>query len=273
MAKARKEWQQACGNTDLDTREIFDPRRKHDGHIFIVYMHRNKINGKVYVGLTYHANPNLRWGYAGQKYQHSRKFNNAIKKYGWNNFEHIVLCRTDKKRAIILERALIAYYKRKGISYNLADGGEGTECITEANRIALRKRFKENPPMKGKHHTPEARRLISEAGKRRVYTEEQKEQARKAAAKGRKTLRKNGYKRSTESIRKQVEKISRPVLQLNLEGIVLKEFPSTVAADEYLHNGKRYNHIADVCNGKRKTDGGYRWVYKENYYKEERRSA
>ena len=34
-------------------------------------------------------------------------------------------------------------------------------------------------------------------------------------------------------------------------------------ADKYINNGKKQNHIADVCNGKRKTAYGYKWIYKE----------
>ena len=226
-------------------------------------MHINKINGKVYVGITHHANPNRRWGYSGQKYTHCVKFLNAIKKYGWDNFDHYVICRTDREKAKAIEITLIAHYKKLGISYNLSDGGDGAESITEANRKAISERMQKNHPMKGKHHTPEARAKISEANRKRVYTEEQKEQLRKAGELGRKKIKDRGWKRSEESIKKQVEKISKPVLQLDLSGNILREFPSTRVADEYMNHGKRCNHIADVCNGKRQTANGYRWKYKE----------
>lgn len=49
--------------------------------------------------------------------------NRAILKYGWNNFEHIILCKTSKDRAIVLEQYLIRHYKRKGLSYNISNGG------------------------------------------------------------------------------------------------------------------------------------------------------
>lgn len=53
-------------------------------------MHRNKINGKVYIGLT-HNIPERRWC-KGNGYINNTHFYNAIKKYGWENgFEHIIL--------------------------------------------------------------------------------------------------------------------------------------------------------------------------------------
>ena len=54
-----------------------------------VYIHRNKINGKVYIGIT-KQKPENRWR-NGKGYKQNIKFYRAIEKYGWNNFEHIVL--------------------------------------------------------------------------------------------------------------------------------------------------------------------------------------
>ena len=63
-----------------------------------IYLHRNKINGKTYVGQTVHQdNLNKRTysngnGYKGKnKNGNDSKFWRAIQKYGWNNFEHIIL--------------------------------------------------------------------------------------------------------------------------------------------------------------------------------------
>lgn len=266
--KKREDWLGKCKNPNLGTEELSDMHRKYDNHVFLVYMHINKINGKVYVGITHHANPNKRWGYSGQKYTHCKKFVNAINKYGWDNFEHIILCRTNREHAIAMETALIAFYKAKGISYNLAEGGEGADCITEENRKKISKRMRENHPMKGKHHTLEARKKISEANKNRVYTEEQKNQIRKAGELGRKKMQSSEYKYPEEARKKLSKHLSKPVFQLDLEGNILREFSSAIEADRFCSSGKRQNHVSDVCNGKRKTAYGYKWVYKT----EERRA-
>ena len=56
---------------------------------YIIYMHKNLINNKVYIGQT---NQTLATRCKnGEGYIDSPKFYNAIQKYGWNNFEHIIL--------------------------------------------------------------------------------------------------------------------------------------------------------------------------------------
>lgn len=63
-----------------------------------VYAHINKINGKSYIGITSQT-PEERWGINGSRYlrtnkrgrYHQPKFAYAIKKYGWDNFDHVIL--------------------------------------------------------------------------------------------------------------------------------------------------------------------------------------
>lgn len=114
---------------------------------YIVYLHVNPKNKKVYVGIT-NQNVHKRWK-NGHGYTKCKKFYNAILKYGWNNFKHIVLCKTCKDRALLLKKTLVKYYKSRNLSYNITDGGEDSI-----------------PSMLGKHHTEEAKKKISEAGKR-----------------------------------------------------------------------------------------------------------
>lgn len=244
----------------LETDETLDPHRKYENHMFIVYMHVNKVNGHVYIGITHHTNPYRRWGYGGDKYLHCVKFMHAIQKYGWKNFEHIVLCKTSKDRAILIEQTLISHYKKLGICYNIANGGEGAEAMSEETKQKLKKIKSKHPAMQGRHHTPEARAKISEAGRNRVMKPSTRQLLEEKVWSKRRNV---PIIRSKESIRKQAEKTSMAVLQLDLNGNALREFPSTRVADEFINNGKRHNHIADVCNGKRKTAGGYMWKYKE----------
>ena len=58
--------------------------------MYKIYMHKNKINGKVYIGQTC-TSLEERFGKNGIRYKGSTYFYNAIQKYGWDNFEHIIL--------------------------------------------------------------------------------------------------------------------------------------------------------------------------------------
>ena len=58
--------------------------------LYTVYQHKNKINGKVYIGITMQE-PEKRWGVNGRNYKSSPHFYSAIQKYGWDNFEHNIL--------------------------------------------------------------------------------------------------------------------------------------------------------------------------------------
>ena len=53
---------------------------------YTVYMHKNKINGKVYVGIT-KQKPKNRWNY-GNGYLNSGHFIKAIRKYGAENWDY-----------------------------------------------------------------------------------------------------------------------------------------------------------------------------------------
>lgn len=109
--------------------------------LWCVYMHVNKINNKKYIGITSEKNPSRRWkngyGYKPDKNANQNiAFWNAIQKYGWDNFDHIILVNNvTEEKAKELERYYIKKYEtfigffsnpkeRKG--YNSTLGGEGT---------------------------------------------------------------------------------------------------------------------------------------------------
>ena len=92
---------------------------------YTVYMHISPSN-KKYIGVT-GKNVNDRWrngtGYRGQKY-----FYNAIQKYGWDNFEHIILNNhLSKEEAYLLESKYISEYSSNNheYGYNISSGGIG----------------------------------------------------------------------------------------------------------------------------------------------------
>ena len=94
---------------------------------WIVYVHINKTNAKRYVGITSRS-CRQRWGENGERYKTSPYFYNSIQKYGWDNFEHIVLHQNIiEKEAKNLERYYIKKWKTniKEYGYNCTEGGDG----------------------------------------------------------------------------------------------------------------------------------------------------
>ena len=90
-----------------------------------VYMHVNKVNGKKYIGQTSQTPPEKRWN-NGWGYVRCVKFWRAIQKYGWDNFEHIIVQDgLTLYEANCLEEKLIAEYNTLSddFGYNLQSGG------------------------------------------------------------------------------------------------------------------------------------------------------
>jgi len=128
------------------TKELLDkyPDEVQDGNDYTVYRHISP-SGKVYVGIT-KLPVRYRWKQYGIGYLNCKLFFKAILKYGWDNIIHeIVLSDVSKSEAIYAEKYLIKWYKLHGISYNTADGGEGSEgfIMPEEARNQISKRLNE----------------------------------------------------------------------------------------------------------------------------------
>lgn len=123
---------------------------------YVLYMHRNKTNGKRYIGIT--NNVARRWSGQGNRYDHSPRFYNAIQKYGWDGFTHeIILDGLTLEEANRYEIEYIARYQTqdKSKGYNIAPGGDYI------------------PSTLGRHHSEETKKKISEKARGRVKTAEE----------------------------------------------------------------------------------------------------
>ncbi len=92
---------------------------------YTVYIHRNKINNKAYIGLT-KQKPKYRWG-RGSTYRPCLVFYRAIQKYGWDAFEHIIFAEgLTREEAKHMEALLVALYKTNdpNYGYNMSPGGD-----------------------------------------------------------------------------------------------------------------------------------------------------
>lgn len=157
---------------------------------FVVYKHTSPSN-KVYIGIT-SLNPNHRWN-EGRGYKTQKLFYRAIKKYGWNNFEHeIMFSDMSEKEAKLMEQCLIALYdstnQNKG--YNITFGGEG------ANGYKLTEEVKKkiSEAQKGKKVSNETRKKQSESIKNYIENNPQYVENLKKKMLGRKLTEKTKKK-------------------------------------------------------------------------------
>ena len=140
--------------------------------MYLVYKHTNKINNKVYIGITSRTTQE-RWGKNGSNYSTSPHFFSAIHN-GWDNFEHEILFDgLTKEEACVKEKELIKKYKSndRNFGYNQTDGGEC--CIL--NEDARRKKslaMMGNKNGLGKPCSKEKAKKISEAQKGKIVSEE-----------------------------------------------------------------------------------------------------
>lgn len=96
-----------------------------DNRNYKVYMLENKINHKKYIGITQQRLED-RWK-NGHGYKKTSHIYAAINKYGWNNFNHILLYdKLSKEEACKKEIELIKLYntQQRDYGYNNSSGGE-----------------------------------------------------------------------------------------------------------------------------------------------------
>ena len=108
---------------------------------YIIYVHINKTNNKIYIGQT-KQKLSRRFRHNGEGYKKCSRFYEAIQKYGWDNFNHLILLENlTFEEANEIEKYLIKKYDstnpEKG--YNISLGGNGinlysTNIITEKNK-------------------------------------------------------------------------------------------------------------------------------------------
>ena len=196
---------------------------------YSVYMHRNIVNGKVYIGVTKQA-PEKRFqnGY-GYKYS-NLDFWRDIEKYGWDKFEHkILLSGLSKDEASIKEKEFIDKYSStdKKYGYNKLEGGFRAKR-PDASALMRKRVGKLNPNYGKKVNDKTKKALINHARYGQCGT--------------------NNH-------------MAKAVVMLDEDFNVICEFSTAKEAVKKLN--LKSNHISECCKGKRKTAHGYIWRYKE----------
>lgn len=109
-------------------------QRENETKNYKLYKHTSPSN-KVYIGIT-KQEPCKRWG-GGCGYKGNTYFWRAIQKYGWNNFEHELICDgLTKEEAERLEIAYISKYDstNRDKGYNKSPGGHILPEISDETR-------------------------------------------------------------------------------------------------------------------------------------------
>lgn len=192
-------------------------------------------NGKKYVGQT-SQKPENRWR-DGRGYEESPFFFKAIKKYGWDNIEHIILNdNLTKERAIYLEKTYIQIFRTQDsrFGYNLTPGGE----------VLM---GKDNPNY-GHHWSDELRAQQSERRKGKKASEETKKKM---------SLQRKGSNNS------QAKKVN----QYDENGRFIKTWECQNDAAEFVRqdNKRDGSEIFYCCRTRKGSYLGFFWRYYEDY--------
>ena len=241
-----------------------------------VYVHINKINGKLYIGQTKHtllkrSHPD------GSGYKHSRHFYNSINKYGWENFEHIVLIdNLTLDKANIIEEELIKKYNTTNgkYGYNMYSGGLNHTPSEETRKLMSDNHKGEKHWNYGKHWSKEVKEKMRKTNTGRVITEEWRQHMSKSKT-GKKfsdewkhniSLSKLGSKNPmygkhlSEKAKQLRKEKAKNILQYDLNGNFIKEWECVGDIK------KKYNisesSIYTCCENKAKSAYGFIWKYK-----------
>lgn len=226
-------------------------------------MHRNKINDKKYIGITCRKKPEHRWGKNGNSYK-GQIFKTAIDKYGWDNFDHIILyknlCAED---AYEKEKELIELYKtnQKEYGYNLSTGGEhgSTGYLNNSMSIIVYKYdldgnfIQEYPSLsEAERDTKISNSSISACCKgKQLYTGD----CQWSYTKVDKMPKIDKHKIISEKVRKK----ARPVYCYSIDGIFIKKYKSArVASEETNSNQQKIN---SCCSGRNRYTNNFQWFY------------
>lgn len=235
---------------------------------YCVYCHINKINNKSYIGITC-KDVNIRWRKYGQGYKNNFHFWNAIQKYGWDNFEHIVLF-TDLTRdeACKREILLIAIFntQNQDLGYNVSKGGDSSFAgitLSEEHRRKISEAKKGKP---GPKHTQESKMKMSQSKLGPLNPNYNKHIIWSDRTKKKLSISKMGDLNPMFGKYGKDNPKSIPICQCDMEWRVIAIFWSTHEAERI--TGVRAGNISSVCtqaptsNGYvRHTAGGYRWRY------------
>lgn len=226
---------------------------------YTVYCHRNKVNGFEYIGMT-GRNVKERWRGGIIRYANCKNFEHALREYGWDGFEHLILFNgMTKQEAVEKETELIRANIAKGISYNVRDDNDWLGN--------LRKRPVDVYDIDGnlletcesihdvciKYNSGETHTYYCVLGTKKTL-------------KRKYVLAFHGEDVSERLVEAKIDRRyntpahnRRKVNMYTMDGIYIRTFDSATLGSEYV--GASVSSIVFCCTGKNKSCKGYKWAY------------
>lgn len=199
-----------------------------------IYKIENQINHKVYIGKTSYSNPNKRWiehqSDSKNPMRNHRALYRAINKYGIENFTFSILEETDYPE----EREIdyIQEYNSYHFGYNETLGGDGGKYLSLPEQEVCKYYLANQNLSKTADYF-----LCDISVIKRILHKY------------------NIQIMASEEVLKA--KYSKPVAKIDKNTNEIIEIYSSIMEAERQNNC--HSHIKDVCNGKRKTAGGFCW--------------
>lgn len=214
---------------------------------YTVYKHTSP-SGKVYIGIT--SSPvNRRWQ-NGKGYRQNKYFSSAISKYGWDNFDHEIVCTNlSSSEAFEMEKLLIRFYNStdRRFGYNQSTGGESGACGVHPSQETIEKL---RIASTGRKRGAEELKKFSEKMRGHPVSKETREKISNS-------LKGKPHKHSQETLRKIAIANGKPVICIETGEIFCS------VADASRSIGKSYSSVWNVVAGKKITAGGFHWKYLE----------
>jgi len=128
-----------------------------------IYGLRNRVNGKWYIGQSYDIIKRWETAYKSVKCKEQPKIYNALKKYGYDSFDKVIIEECEDVDWILDYREMywIRSMRTMETGYNLREGGNGGKMSIESREKMSLSKSGNKHPMFGKKHTDEAKKKMS----------------------------------------------------------------------------------------------------------------
>lgn len=202
-----------------------------------IYKIENQINHKVYIGKTEYTNPNRRWNQhkadSKNPKRNHRALYRAMNKYGIENFTFVVLEETQFPEE--REKYYIQKYNSYHFGYNETLGGDGKKILNLPEQEICKFYMQHSLAETATYFCHDKETIKSVLYKYNISIIPAQE-------------------RNKLTLSKAVAKIDKNTNE------ILEVYPSVLEAER---QNKCNSHIKDVCHGKRKTAGGFKWSFIE----------